>query len=112
MPINDFSSTSGKTENELDTTLLNLKLCLRTNYIESNTEEDNDMKNQYTFKTVRDPTSLREAASKKYVDNLFNNPSIMLTYNPQHMLTSMLKISITLDLLEYIHYQLSINISP
>ena len=50
---------------------------MRTNYIEANIEEDIDLKNQYRIKNLPDPLSIREAASKKYVDNLFNDPSII-----------------------------------
>ena len=49
---------------------------LRTNYIESNFEEDIDLKNQYRSKNLPDPISFREACSKNYVDNFFNDPSI------------------------------------
>ena len=48
---------------------------LRFNYIESNLEEDIVLKNQYRIKNLPDPISIREAASKNYVDNLFNDPS-------------------------------------
>ena len=50
---------------------------LRTNYIKSIIEEDIDLKNQYRIKNLPDPISIREAASKNYVDNLFNDPSII-----------------------------------
>ena len=50
---------------------------MRSNYIESNIEEDIDLKNQFRIKNLPDPISIREAASKKYVDNLFNNLSII-----------------------------------
>ena len=50
---------------------------LRTNYIESNIEEDIDLKNQYRIKKLPDPISIREAASKNYVDTLFNDSSIL-----------------------------------
>ena len=50
---------------------------LRTNYIESNLEEDIDLKNQFRIKNLPDPISIREAASKNCVDNLFNDPSII-----------------------------------
>ena len=50
---------------------------MRTNYIESNIEEDIDLKSQYRIKNIPDPISIREAASKNFVDNLFNDPSII-----------------------------------
>ena len=37
---------------------------LRTNYIQSNIEEDIDLKNQYRNEILRDPISIREPASK------------------------------------------------
>ena len=46
-------------------------------------EEDIDLKNQYRNKNLPDPISIREAASKKYVDNLFNDPIIVK--NTQHI---------------------------
>ena len=50
---------------------------LRSNYIQSNIEEDIDLKNQYRIKNLPDPISITEPASKQYVDNLFNDPSII-----------------------------------
>ena len=50
---------------------------MRTNYIESNIEEDIDLKNQLRIKNLPDPISIREATSKNYVDSLFNDPSIL-----------------------------------
>ena len=35
------------------------------------------MKNQFKIKNVPDPFTIREACSKKYIDNLFNDPSIV-----------------------------------
>ena len=49
---------------------------MRTNYLESNLEEDVDLKNQDRIKNSPDLFSIREACSKNFVDNLFNNPSI------------------------------------
>ena len=77
MPINVFGNSSNNSEQKIDTSLFVQKPYLRTNYIESNIEEDIDLKNQFRIKNVPDPVSIREAASKNYVDNLFNDPSII-----------------------------------
>ena len=78
MPINVFgNSNSNNSDNKIDTSLFVQKPYLRSNYIESNIEEDIDLKNQYRTKHLPNPISIREAASKKYVDNKFNNPSII-----------------------------------
>ena len=75
MPINIIGNSSNNSNNRIDTSLFEQKPYLRTNYIESNVEEDIDSKNQYRIKNLPDPISIREAASKIYVDNLFNDPS-------------------------------------
>ena len=62
---------------KIDTSLFVQKPYLRSNYIESNIEEDIDLKNQFRNKNLPDPISIREAASKNYVDNLFNDSSII-----------------------------------
>ena len=77
MPINVFGNSSNNSDNKIDTSLFVRKPYLRSNYIESNIEEDIDLKNQYIFKNLPDPISIREPASKHYVDNLFNDPSIL-----------------------------------
>ena len=76
MPINVFgNSSSSYDNNKIDTSLFVQKPFLRTNYIESNIEEDIDLKNQYRIKKLPDPISNTEACSKKYVDIKFNDPS-------------------------------------
>ena len=79
MPINVFanSSSSYNNDKETDSSLFVEEPYLRTNYIEGNFEEDIDLKNQYRIKNLPDPISVREAASKNYVDNLFNDPGII-----------------------------------
>ena len=78
MPIIVFgNSNSNNSDNQIDTSLFVQKPYLRSNYIESNIEEDIDLKNQYRIKRLPDPISIREAASKNYVDKKFNNPSII-----------------------------------
>ena len=72
MPINVFGNSSKNSEQKIDTSLFVQKPYLRTNYIESNIEEDIDLKNQYRIKNLPNPISIREASSKNYV------PSIMI----------------------------------
>ena len=76
MPINVFGNSSNNSDNKIDTSLLVQNPYLRTNYIEANIE-DIDLKNQYRIKNLPDPISIREATSKNYVDNLFNDPSLL-----------------------------------
>ena len=83
MPINVFGNSSSISDNKIDTSLFVQKPYLRTNYIEANIEEDIDFKNQFRIKNLPDPISIREAASKHYVDNLFNDPSIVK--NTEHI---------------------------
>ena len=72
MPNNVFGNSSHDNNNEIDPFLFVQKHYLRTNYIESNIEENIDLKNLYKIKSIPDPISIREAASKNYVDNKFN----------------------------------------
>ena len=57
-------------------TCSNKNFQLRNIFVEGNNEEYIVMKNQYRTKNLTDPYSIRETASKKYVANLFNGPSI------------------------------------
>ena len=77
MPMNVFGNSSNNYDNKIDTSLFVQKPYLRTNYIEANIEEDNDLKNQFRIKNLPDPISIREPASKNYVDILFNDTSIV-----------------------------------
>ena len=75
MVINVFgNSNSNNSDNKTDTSLFVQKPYLRANYVESNIEEDIDLKNHFRIKNLPDPISIREAASKKYVDSRFNDP--------------------------------------
>ena len=76
-PINVFGNSSLDNNDKTDTSLFVQKPYLRTNYKESNIEEDIDLKNQYRIKNLPDPISISEACSKNYLDNLFNDPSIL-----------------------------------
>ena len=77
MPINVFGNSSNNSDKKIDTSLFVQKPYLRTNYIESNIEEDIDLKNQFRIKNLPDPISIGEPVSKRYVDNKFNDPSII-----------------------------------
>ena len=77
MPMNVFGNSSNNSDNKIDTSLFVQKPYLRTNYIEAKIEEDIDLKNQKRIKKLPDPISIGEAASINYVDNLFNDPSIL-----------------------------------
>ena len=77
MPIKVFGNSSNNSDNKIDTSLFVQKPYLRTNSIEANIEKDIDLKNQFRIKYLPDPISIREACIKIYVDNLFNDPSIM-----------------------------------
>ena len=78
MPVNVFgNSNSNENGNKIDTSLFVQKPYLRHNYIEANIEEDIDLKKQYRIKNLPDPISIRGPAPKHYVDNLFNDPSIV-----------------------------------
>ena len=77
MPINVFGNSSNNSEQKIDGSLFVQKPYLRTSYIESNIEEDIDLKNQYRIKNLPDPVSIREAASKNYVDNSIDEVSFV-----------------------------------
>ena len=77
MPINVFGNSSNNSEQKIDTSIFVQKPYLRSNYIEANIDEDIDLKGQYRIKNLPDPISIREATSKNYVDNLFNDPTII-----------------------------------
>ena len=83
MPINVFGNSLNNSDKKIDTSLFVQKPYLRHNYIEANIEEDIDLKNQFRIKNLPDPISIREPAPKHYVDNLFNDPSIVK--NTEHI---------------------------
>ena len=86
MPINVFgNSNSNINGDKIDTSLFVQKPFLRTFYIEANIEEDIDLKNQFGIKILAHPISIREAASKNYVDEaifLGVNESLLLRLHP------------------------------
>ena len=50
---------------------------MRTNYTESNIEENIDMRNKFRFKKLPSPQENSEAVCKSYVDSGLNDPSII-----------------------------------
>ena len=95
MPNNIFGNSSSSYENgnKIDTSIIVQKPYLRSNHIESNIEEDIELKNQYRIKKLSDLLCIQEACSKNYVDNKLNDPTIIK--NTSHV---DLKISITFTL--------------
>ena len=83
MPVNVFGNSSNNSEHKIDTSLFVQKPYLRSIYLESNIEENIDLKNQYRNKNLPDRISPRDATSKNYVDNLFNDSSILK--NTEHL---------------------------
>ena len=79
MPIIVFGNSYSMSEKDdkIDTSLFVRKPYLRTNNIESKLEEDIDLKNRFRIQNLPYPISIRETASKLYVDNKFNDPSIL-----------------------------------
>ena len=76
MPINVFGNNSSSHDKgkKIDTSLFVQKPYLRTNLIDCNIEEDVNM-NHYRIKNLRDPVG--KAVSKLYVDNKYNDPSLL-----------------------------------
>ena len=79
LPINVFGNSSSSYDKgkKIDTSLFVQKCFLGSIYIEANLEDNLDLKNQYRIKNLPDPLSIREAASKNYADNKFNDPSVI-----------------------------------
>ena len=58
MPINVFGNSSNNNDNKIDTFLFVQKPYLRSNYIESNIDENIDLKNQLRITNLPDPISI------------------------------------------------------
>ena len=84
MPINVFGNSFSSNENgdQNDTSLIVQKPYLLSNFIECIFEEGADLKNQNRIRTLPDPISIREAAPKNFLDNKFNDPSMIKSNNP------------------------------
>ena len=82
--MNVFGSTSLTDQANLDTTLSVQKPYLRTNYIESDIEEDIDMKQKFKIKNLVDPINSNDAANKAYIDKKINESTLLRipTYEP------------------------------
>ena len=63
--MNVFGNFSHDNNKKIDTSIFVQKPYLRTNYIESNIEEDKDLKKQFRIKKLPDSISIRDACSKK-----------------------------------------------
>ena len=76
MPINVFGN-SNNSGNKIDTSLFVKKPYLRSNYIETDIEENLDFKTQYQIKNLPNPTEINDACNKNYVDTKFNDTTIV-----------------------------------
>ena len=75
--MNVFGSTSSTGSTNVDTTLFVQKPYLRTNYIESDMEEDIDMKQKFKIKNLVDPTNDFDAANKSYIDKNIDESTLL-----------------------------------
>ena len=77
MPINVFENSSHGNNNKIVTSLFVQKAYLRANYIESNVEEDINLKNQNRIKNLPDPSKIQDAYSKNFANKFYNDPSLI-----------------------------------
>ena len=75
--MNVFGSSSDISEIKIDTSLFVRKPYLRTIYLESNIEEDIDMKNQIKIEVLPSPQEKSDTACKYYVYSGINDPTII-----------------------------------
>ena len=76
MPLRIFGTSSESISSNIYTSSCVQKPCIRTSYIQSNIEEDIDMKNQFKNRNLKTLSSHNETLSKSYVNIKFNDPSI------------------------------------
>ena len=70
------NSNSNDHGSEIDTSLIVQKPFLKSSFNEAIIEEDIDLKNQFRIKNLPNCISIREATSKIFVDDKFNDPII------------------------------------
>ena len=71
---NSSHNNNGK---KIETILFVQNPYLTTNYLESTSEEELDLKNQYKIKILPVSINISDAGSKNYVDNFFSNSSVI-----------------------------------
>ena len=76
MPTIVFGKSSNNSENGIDTSLFVQNFYLRTNFNESNIEEDIDIKNKLRIKNLSCPSESTVAACKFYFHSGLNDPSM------------------------------------
>ena len=77
MHINVFENYSNGNNNKIVTSLFVQKPYLRANYIESNVEEDINLKNLNRFKNLPDPSKIQDAYIKNFANKFSNDPSLI-----------------------------------
>ena len=77
MPVNVFGNSSTNYENKNDTSHFVQKPYLRTIYLEANIEENFHLESLFRIENLADPINIREAVSKNYVNNKYNDPILI-----------------------------------
>ena len=77
MALNVLGSNAEIFSNNFDTSSFVRKPFLRPNYIEKINKGDTVSKKQIWSKILLNPISIGEAASKIYIDKMFNDPSMV-----------------------------------
>ena len=80
MPINVFGNSSNISNIKIDNSLAVQKPYLRTNYIESNIEEDIDLQNQYRIKSPPVPISTQEIKRFEIDGQRYPRDSSLMNY--------------------------------
>ena len=68
MPTNVFGNSSNNSDNKIDTSLFVQKSYLRSNYIETDIDQDINLKNQYRIINSLQPINDNDTVNKIYID--------------------------------------------
>ena len=68
MPTNVFGNSSNNSENKIDTSRFVQKSYLRSNYIETDIDQEINLKNQYRIINLPDPINDKDGINKIFID--------------------------------------------